>query len=132
MTHIAIFRTNPFTCFRCGSLAGSGRPGCASLCRGVSRVLTLETNADGVKDSALDRAEAHGAGAVFGVALQGALEPNTLAVGAQPEHRCRDTPWPLAFGVGARPPAGVVMAMQPPREIVASVWGVGQHSNWRM
>ena len=38
-------------------------------------------DSDCVKDSALDRAEAHGAGAVLGVALQGALELCALAFG---------------------------------------------------
>ena len=75
------------------------------------------TDSDGVEDSALHRAEARWTRAVPGMAFQRALEPHTLAVGAQPKHRRRDTPGPFAFRVRARPLAGVVMAVQASREI---------------
>ena len=54
-------------------------------------------DSDSVNDSALDRAEAHGAGAVLGVALQGALEPHALRLERSPNTAAatRHGPLPL-------------------------------------
>ena len=78
-------------------------------------------DSDGVENSALDSAEARGAGAVPGVALQRELEPHALAVGAQPKH----APRAFAFRVGARSLAGAVVAAQAAREITRFA-GVGR------
>ena len=88
-------------------------------------------DSDGVENSALDSAEARGAGAIPGVSLQRELEPHTLAVRAQPKHRHRDAPRAFAFRVGARSLAGAVVAAQAAREI-ARLAGVGRGPSLRL
>ena len=56
--------------------------------------------------------------AVFGVTLEPTLEPDGLAVGAQAEHSCSNTPWTLALCVRARAGAVVVVLVKPSHEVI--------------
>ena len=76
-------------------------------------------DSDSIEYSALNSAKASRACAAFGMALQCALEPNAMAIGAHSIHCRSDTPRAFAFSVRTRTLAGpgVVMAMQPSCQI---------------
>jgi hypothetical protein len=81
-------------------------------------------DADGAEDGSLDRIQSAWLSAVLCVTLEGPLKPDGLSVGAQTHHDGSHTPRSFALCVCARTRAGVVVLVQPARQVIgfARVW----------